>query len=236
MDSKKSLHKYLDFTAAEQYKLLRTNIMFALHDKEKCPIIGVTSSVRGEGKSTTAVNLSYVLAENGKKVLLIDGDLRIPSVAKKMEIDSSPGLTNMLMDYESQKMSVFKSNFLDNWFILPAGDLPPNPSELLSSKRMKTVLQQLSDKFDYIIIDLPPVNIVSDAGTYTVEHGFFSNFSAVLTCISNVGPAFEAVGPYSSFAGYSDFSTVVLTLTMMLGRLEILPVLILFNKRTWQKI
>lgn len=80
------------------------------------------------------------------------------------------------------------------------------------------------------------VNIVSDAGTYTVEHGFFSNFSAVLTCISNVGPAFEAVGPYSSFAGYSDFSTIVLTLTMMLGRLEILPVLILFNKRTWQKI
>ena len=80
------------------------------------------------------------------------------------------------------------------------------------------------------------VNIVSDAGTYTVEHGFFSNFSAVLTCISNVGPAFEAVGPYSSFAGYSDFSTIVLTLTMMLGRLEILPVLILFNKRTWQKV
>ena len=80
------------------------------------------------------------------------------------------------------------------------------------------------------------VNIVSDAGTYTVEHGFFSNFSAVLTCISNVGPALEAVGPYSSFAGYSDFSTIVLTLTMMLGRLEILPVLILFNKRTWQKI
>ena len=162
-DMKKSLHKYLDFTAAEQYKLLRTNITFALHDKEKCPIIGVTSSVRGEGKSTTAVNLSYVLAESGKKVLLIDGDLRIPSVAKKMEIDSSPGLTNMLMDYENQKMSVFKSNFLDNWFILPAGDLPPNPSELLSSKRMEVVLQQLSDKFDYIIIDLPPVNIVTDA-------------------------------------------------------------------------
>ena len=80
------------------------------------------------------------------------------------------------------------------------------------------------------------VNIVSDAGTYEVKHGFFSNFSAVLTCISNVGPAFEAVGPYSSFAGYSDFSMIVLTLTMMLGRLEILPVLILFNKRTWKKV
>ena len=80
------------------------------------------------------------------------------------------------------------------------------------------------------------INILSDAGTYDVEHGFFSNFSAVLTCISNVGPAFEAVGPYSSFAGYSDFSTIVLTLTMLLGRLEILPVLILFNRRTWKRI
>ena len=80
------------------------------------------------------------------------------------------------------------------------------------------------------------VTIVSDAGTYEVEHGFFSNFSAVLACISNIGPAFEAVGPYSSFAGYSDFSKIILILTMLLGRLEILPVLILFNRRTWKKI
>ncbi|MBQ8381968.1 MAG: TrkH family potassium uptake protein [Clostridia bacterium] len=80
------------------------------------------------------------------------------------------------------------------------------------------------------------VQIASDAGNYEVKHGFFSNFSAVLTCISNVGPAFEAVGPYSSFAGYNDFSTVILTFLMMLGRLEILPVLILFNRRTWKKV
>lgn len=80
------------------------------------------------------------------------------------------------------------------------------------------------------------VAIVSDAGTYSVKHGFFSNFSAVLTCISNVGPAFEAVGPYSSFAGYSGFSKIILTFTMMLGRLEILPVFILFSKRTWKKV
>lgn len=80
------------------------------------------------------------------------------------------------------------------------------------------------------------VNIESDAGEYTVKHGFFSNFSAVLTCISNVGPAFEAVGPYSNFAGYSAFSKIVLTLTMLLGRLEILPIFILFNPRTWKKV
>lgn len=92
-----------------------------------------------------------------------------------------------------------------------------------------------------LLLAFDPVNgqmvtILSDAGTYQVEHGFFSNFSATLTCISNVGPAFEAVGPYSSFAGYSGFSKVVLTFTMMLGRLEILPVLILFSKRTWTKV
>ena len=80
------------------------------------------------------------------------------------------------------------------------------------------------------------LTIVSDAGTYDIEHGFFTNFSAVLACISNVGPAFEAVGPYSCYDRYSDFSIIVLTFTMLLGRLEILPVLILFNKRTWKKI
>lgn len=91
------------------------------------------------------------------------------------------------------------------------------------------------------LLSFDPVNgttlqIVSDAGSYEVKHGFFSNFSAVLTCISNVGPAFEAVGPYASFAGYSAFSKIILTLTMMLGRLEILPVFILFSPKTWKKV
>ena len=162
-DVKKTLHKNLEFTATEQYKLLRANLNFTLPAEVKCPIVGVTSSMRGEGKSTTAINLSYVLAESGKKVLLIDGDLRIPSVAKKMEMESSPGLTDLLMGYENYQLSTFKSKLLDNWFILPSGSLPPNPSELLGSGRMKTVLQVLSEMFDYIVIDLPPVNIVSDA-------------------------------------------------------------------------
>ena len=160
---KSTLHKNLEFPATEQYKLLRTNLTFTLPEDKKCAIIGVTSSMRGEGKSTTAVNLSYVLAESGKKVLLIDGDLRIPSIAKKMEIASSPGLTDMLMNYENQQLNFFKSKLLNDWYILPSGDLPPNPSELLSSRRMEGVLNALSEKFDYIIVDLPPVNIVSDA-------------------------------------------------------------------------
>ena len=78
--------------------------------------------------------------------------------------------------------------------------------------------------------------ISSDAGTYDTTHGFFSNFSAALSCISNIGPAFEAVGPYASFSAYNPFSTILLTLTMLLGRLEILPVLILFSPKTWKKV
>ncbi len=162
-DKKKTLHKNLEFTATEQYKLIRANLDFMLHEDEKCPVIGVTSAMRGEGKSTTAINISYVLAERGSKVLLIDGDLRIPSVAKKMEIPSTPGLTDVLMNKEPMQLSDYQSSLLDNWFIIPSGDIPPNPSELLSSKRMEAVLKVLKEHFDYIILDLPPVNIVSDA-------------------------------------------------------------------------
>jgi len=162
-DNKHTLHKNLEFTATEQYKLLRTNLNFTLPSDVECPIIGVTSSLRGEGKSTTAVNLSYVLAESGKKVLLIDADLRIPSIAKKMEMSASPGLTDFLVDFSNQQISVFKSKLLDNWYILPSGNLPPNPSELLGSSKMEKILNILSDKFDCIVVDLPPVNIVSDA-------------------------------------------------------------------------
>ncbi len=162
----KTLHKNLEFTASEQYRLLRTNINFTLPDDVTCPVIGVTSSTRGEGKSTTAVNLSYVLAEMGSRVLLIDGDLRIPSVAKKLEIDTKQGLTDILlgatMDIES-----WKSDILPNWYILPAGNIPPNPSELLGSRRMERRINTLKESFDYIIIDLPPVNLVSDAVSIT---------------------------------------------------------------------
>ena len=92
-----------------------------------------------------------------------------------------------------------------------------------------------------VLLSFDPINgqtltIVSDAGEYEVTHGFFSNFSATVSCISNIGPGFEAVGPYSSFAGYSIFSKILLTFTMLAGRLEILPVLILLSPKTWKKV
>lgn len=161
--NQKTLHKNLEFTAREQYKLLRTNLSFTLPEDEKCPIVGITSSTRGEGKSTTAVNLSYVLAESGKKVLLIDADLRIPSIAKKLRIDSSPGLTDLLKVGGFDLLPNFEYKHYNNWYIMPSGELPPNPSELLSSSKMEKLLEALKESFDFIVIDLPPVNLVSDS-------------------------------------------------------------------------
>ncbi len=162
-DVTKTLHKHLAFSGAEQYKILRTNLSFTLPEDVKCPIIGVTSSMRGEGKSTTAINLSYALSESGKRVVLIDGDLRLPSVASKMKMSNSPGLTDLLVGYEAQQINIFRMKEAENWCIIPSGELPPNPSELLGSKRMEKLLHTLAESFDYIIVDLPPVNTVSDA-------------------------------------------------------------------------
>lgn len=162
-ENQKTLHKNLEFTATEQYKLLRTNLSFTMPEEVRCPIVGITSATRGEGKSTTAVNLSYVLSESGKRVLLIDGDLRLPSIAKKMKIDSKPGLADLLKGGETIQLGTFKSEHYANWYIMPSGVLPPNPSELLGSRRMENILKTLSENFDYIVLDLPPVNIVSDA-------------------------------------------------------------------------
>ncbi len=160
------LHTNLNFAGVEAYKLLRANLFFMLaagDEGRRCPVVGVTSSIRGEGKSTTAVNLSYAIAEAGQKVLLIDGDMRLPSIGKKMEIDNAPGLSNELVSNDRERIGIRKSGVLDNWYILPAGDIPPNPSELLASDRLKRLLEYLQERFDFIVLDLPPVDMVSDA-------------------------------------------------------------------------
>ena len=156
-------HQKLSFAATEAYKLLRTNLMFSLPDYQKCRVVGVTSSVRGEGKSTTAVNLSYTLAETGKKVLLIDADLRLPSVGKKLEIESVPGVTNVIAGTCDLSQAIRTWEDAPDWGVLPSGDIPPNPTEMLGSPQMQTLMTTLSESYDFIIVDLPPVNIVSDA-------------------------------------------------------------------------
>ena len=153
----------LGFAASEAYKLLRANLTFSLPDETKCQIIGLTSAMRGEGKSTTSVNLSYTLAQSGKKVLLMEGDMRLPTMAKRLKVAIKPGLSNLLAGMVDGNNAVQKSGLLPNLYVLTSGDIPPNPSEMLGSDQMSVVLNALSKVFDYIILDLPPVSVVSDA-------------------------------------------------------------------------
>ena len=155
--------KELSFGAAEAYRLLRANLLFALPDEKKCRVIGITSANAGEGKTTTAVNLSYMLAEAGQTVMLIESDMRLPTISKRMGLVSTPGLSNLLAGLNSGKEVMRASGVADNFVVIPSGDIPPNPSELLGSEQMKTAIEVFSGMTDFIILDLPPVNEVSDA-------------------------------------------------------------------------
>ncbi len=150
----------LDFASREAYKLLRTNVSFAFPDEEGCRIIGICSACPQEGKSTTTINLAYSLAEANNKVLLIDGDMRRPSVFKIVGIDKEPGLSDML----SGKIEVSEANAIlqENLSVLVSGHIPPNPSELIGSQKMSVLLEKYKKQYDYILIDLPPVLSVSD--------------------------------------------------------------------------
>lgn len=153
----------LSFAAAEAYKLLRTNILFALPDERKCRVIGVTSSLGGEGKSTTAMNLAYMLGEASERVLIIEGDMRLPTISKRLGLKSAPGLSNALAGMLDGGDIIQDSRIQENLYFISAGDIPPNPSELLGSKAMGALLEELSRQFTFIILDLPPVTAVSDA-------------------------------------------------------------------------
>lgn len=155
--------KNLNFAAAEAYKLLRTNILFALPDEKKCRVIGVTSSCSGEGKSTTALNLAYMMAEVGEQVLLIESDMRLPTISRRLNLKSTPGLSNILAGLHGLNEVVQKSGIQPKLHIISAGDIPPNPSELLGGKTMPTLMEILKSQFDFVILDLPPIMEVSDA-------------------------------------------------------------------------
>ena len=160
---KKILGENLTFAASEAYKLLRTNLTFSLPSDGKCRVIGITSSISGEGKTTTALNLAYTMAQEGGRVLFVEADLRLPTVAKRLGIAPKPGLSNLLVGQCTGNDVLQKSNFNKNIYVITAGDIPPNPSELLNSVQMQQTIEALSEVFDTIIVDLPPVTVVADA-------------------------------------------------------------------------
>ena len=153
----------MPFASQEAYKRLRTNVMFSYLDDGKCKVIGVSSPDVGSGKSTVAINLAYSLAEDGKKVLLIDGDMRKPTIHEKLSLSQTPGLSNLISGINPGKVAqTFEENDV-KFSVISAGEIPPNPSELLHSSKMEAILTKLRGMMEYIIIDLSPVFAVSDA-------------------------------------------------------------------------
>lgn len=146
---------------SEAYRVLRTNIQYSGIDKPIKSIL-VTSSVPMEGKTTTVANLAITIAQAGSKVLLIDGDLRKPKIHKLFMFSNQTGLTNYLVSREDYKEFIRHSD-VPNLDVMTSGTIPPNPSELLDSDTMKMLIKSLSDDYDVILLDAPPVCSVTDA-------------------------------------------------------------------------
>jgi capsular exopolysaccharide synthesis family protein len=147
--------------ASEAFRTLRTNLQFSSLDNSVKSIV-VTSSGPSEGKSTIMINLAITIAQSGKKVVVVDCDLRKPTVHKKLGLPNSEGLTNLLIQDKKFEELILPTN-VPNLFVLTSGPTPPNPAELLGTKKMKVVLSELNKVFDMVLIDAPPVIAVTDA-------------------------------------------------------------------------
>lgn len=163
LDSKRKIIAKYDPKSpiSEQYRTIRTNILFSNVDEEIRTIM-VTSSGPGEGKSTTTANLAVVFAQQGKTVLLVDADLRKPTVHYTFNTLNTLGLTSVLTN-QVPIMEAVQTIDEKNLFIMPSGPIPPNPSELLSSRAMQYFIEQALEQFDVILFDTPPVLAVTDA-------------------------------------------------------------------------
>jgi capsular exopolysaccharide synthesis family protein len=153
----------LTYSGREAYKMLRTNLLFTVPRGQTARTVGLTSSVSGEGKSLTSINLSYSLAEMGLKVLLIECDMRKPTLGAKLGITSNTGLSNVLAHLSTPAEMLNRNVMIKGMDVILAGDIPPNPAELLGSEAMGIVLEKMSTYYDYILLDLPPVGSVTDA-------------------------------------------------------------------------
>lgn len=156
------LGKKTPFDITEAYKAMRTNIMFSLKSSGQCKTLIVSSGNPGEGKSTTTANIAIAFAQMGDRVLLIDADMRKPRMHRYFSVKNRKGLSNILGGFETLENCInhIEEMGLD---VLPAGNIPPNPAELLASGEMDALLQTLSGRYDYVFFDTPPINVVTDA-------------------------------------------------------------------------
>lgn len=162
-DSRKLLRNNSLFAVKEAYNAIRTNLLFSQHG-DKCPIFVVTSPTANNGKTINSANLAISFAQMGKKTLLIDSDMRNPSLHKLFSLSSKNGLSEILAGF-TDNISVSKTD-IENLSVLTAGKIPPNPAELLASSRMDKLLDFVREHYDCVFIDTPPVNLVTDATVF----------------------------------------------------------------------
>nr|WP_076571810.1 CpsD/CapB family tyrosine-protein kinase [Salimicrobium salexigens] len=153
---------------SEQYRTIRTNLDFASVDSE-LHMMTVTSAGPSEGKSLTTANLAVVFAQQGKKVLLVDADMRKPTVHYTFRLDNVAGLSNYIAGHDHSLTNLINGSRVENLDIMTSGPIPPNPSELLGSQKMKDFLQEVKKKYDLVIFDSPPVLAVTDSQVLTSQ-------------------------------------------------------------------
>lgn len=204
---------------AEQFREIRTNLGYiSANIDERCKVFLITSSIPGEGKSFVAINTAVSLSLIGSNVVLIEFDLRKPKISKQLAITRDPGLSNYLIGKSSVEEIIKKHSSISNFNIIPSGPIPPNPAELLSSPRLTTLINSLKERFDYIIIDSPPVGSVTDAkilasivhGTLFIVRHNFTNITFLQlihdlyqkNIFPNMGMVFNAITP-KKILGYT---------------------------------
>ena len=148
--------------AAEAYRTLRTNLYFSSLDRALETLV-VTSAAPGDGKSTTLANLAVTMSQGEKRTILVDADLRKPSLHKLFGVSNNQGLTTMAVEDSALAEPPLVETGLDNLWLLPSGPLPPNPAEILGSRRMEEIITALKARADVVLFDAPPAIVVTDA-------------------------------------------------------------------------
>ena len=183
-DQKKMLCADSPFIVKESYNSIRTNLLFS-QQGEKCPIFVITSPTANNGKSIHAINMAISLAQMGKRTLLIDADMRNPTIHRMFSIPVKNGLSEILAGL-TDNITVSKTD-VENLSVLTAGKIPPNPTELLSSSRMDKLLDFVKAHYDCVFIDTPPVNLVTDSTSFSSKAtGYILVIKSVTTDIQEV--------------------------------------------------